>query len=128
MATKIKVVITDVDGCLTNGAIYQFRSGDIARQFSTLDGRGFSLLRENGIKTAIMTSAAQGEQEIIDRANWLNVEHVYMDVRNKAELLNTLMYPVTTIQPQLTDDFDSVAYFGNDTNDLEAMKLCGFAG
>jgi YrbI family 3-deoxy-D-manno-octulosonate 8-phosphate phosphatase len=121
VAIKIKAVITDVDGCLTNGAIYQFRSGDIARQFSTLDGRGFSLLHENGIKTAIMTSAAEEEQEIIDRANWLNVEYVYMDIRDKAKM-------VFGFSEEYSIPLSDIAFLGNDVNDFGAMQICGFVG
>lgn len=52
---KIKMVLTDCDGCLTDGGMYYSDSGSECKKFNTKDGMGFQLLRERGIKTGIIT-------------------------------------------------------------------------
>ncbi|EPA05321.1 hypothetical protein [Candidatus Nitrosarchaeum limnium] len=55
IAKKIKVVLTDVDGVLTNGGMYYSSKGDVMKKFHARDGMGISLLRKNKIPTIIIT-------------------------------------------------------------------------
>ena len=55
-AKKIKLMIFDVDGVLTDAGMYYTESGDEFKKFNTHDGMAFQMLREAGIKTAIITS------------------------------------------------------------------------
>lgn len=112
---EIKQVITDVDGCLTDGGVYYFDDGRRARKFSTFDGAGFSLLHERGIQTILITSS--GAEEIHWRAKWLKVNHINLNVIDKAHFIEV-------VYPQF---LDTAAYFGNDMNDYDAMKLCAFS-
>ena len=68
---SIKLVITDVDGSLTDGGVYYFEDGSRARKFSTLDGAGFALLKDAGISVVMLSSS--DSSEIVHRANWLGV-------------------------------------------------------
>ena len=52
---KIKVVLTDVDGVLTDGGMYYTKDGDIMKRFHARDGMGVTLLRKNKIPTVIVT-------------------------------------------------------------------------
>jgi len=52
---KIKIVMTDVDGVLTDGGMYYSSNGDIMKKFFTRDGMGVTLLRKNGIPSIIVT-------------------------------------------------------------------------
>ena len=52
---KIKMVLTDVDGVLTDGGMYYTKNGDIMKRFHVRDGMGVSLLRKNKITTIIVT-------------------------------------------------------------------------
>ena len=52
---KIKLVLTDVDGVLTDGGLYYTAEGDIMKKFHVRDGMGVTLLRKNNIKTIIIT-------------------------------------------------------------------------
>jgi len=53
---KIKLVITDVDGTLTDGGMYYSDKGEIIKKFNTKDGMGVELLLKNNIKTILMTN------------------------------------------------------------------------
>ncbi len=52
---KIKVVLTDVDGVLTDGGMYYTKEGDMMKKFHTRDGMGVTLLRKKSIPTIIIT-------------------------------------------------------------------------
>ena len=52
---KIKIVLTDVDGVLTDGGMYYTKDGDIMKKFHARDGMGVTLLRKNNIPTIIVT-------------------------------------------------------------------------
>ncbi len=121
---EIKVVISDVDGSLSDGGIYVFSNGVQARKFSTFDGEGVGLLKESGVDVILVSQS--NATEIRKRAQWLDIPF-YGGVTNKAKLLDMLLHP-TMVQRAWVDDLDSVAFFGNDLSDLEAMKLCGFVG
>ena len=54
-ASKIKVVLTDVDGVLTDSGMYYSNKGDIMKKFHTRDGMGVTLLRKNNIPSVIVT-------------------------------------------------------------------------
>ena len=54
-ASKIKVVLTDVDGVLTDGGMYYSTKGDIMKKFHARDGMGVTLLRKNNIPSIIVT-------------------------------------------------------------------------
>ena len=52
---KIKIVLTDVDGVLTDGGMYYTKEGDIMKRFHTRDGMGVTLLRKRNIPTIVIT-------------------------------------------------------------------------
>ena len=55
LGKKIQIVITDVDGVLTDGGMYYSDKGESLKKFNTRDGMGFELLRKSNIRTIIMT-------------------------------------------------------------------------
>lgn len=114
--SKIHTVITDVDGSLTDGSVYMSSDGVRTRKFSTFDGEGFRILREHSI-SVIMISQSEA-QEIVDRANWLEVPF-FGGVFDKEEWAKTHLGEYRRHE---------TAHFGNDLNDLEIMKWCAFPG
>jgi N-acylneuraminate cytidylyltransferase len=116
---KIKLFLTDVDGVLTDAGMYYSEKGDELKKFSTLDGAGFMLLRLIGIKTGFIT----GEQtELVEhRARKLQVDFVFQNVKNKAQILDDLCQQT---QLQKTE----VAYMGDDINDIEIIQAAGVTG
>ncbi len=115
---SLKLVITDVDGSLTDGGVYYFEDGSKARKFSTLDGAGFALLREAGILVIMLSSS--DSSEIVHRANWLGVPFFGGVVDKGAWMIDHFeSYSISE---------ENVAMFGNDVNDLPVMQLSGFPG
>jgi YrbI family 3-deoxy-D-manno-octulosonate 8-phosphate phosphatase len=115
---KIKLVITDVDGVLTDGGMYYSNKGEIMKKFNTKDGMGVELLLKNNIKTILMTK----ENSIIvkKRGKKMNVAATYVNIKNKEQELEKICkkFDVKT---------NEIAYIGDDLNDYKIMKLVGFS-
>ena len=88
LCKKIKLVITDVDGVLTDGGMYYSDKGEIMKKFNTKDGMGVELLLKNNIKTILMTK----ENSIIakKRGKKINAVATYINVKNKEEELDKI--------------------------------------
>lgn len=116
-AKNIRLVATDCDGVLTDGGMYYSESGDEIKRFNTLDGMGFECLRNQGIKTAIITG--ETNRMVENRAKKLKVDDLIMGQKNKLEALEKLCakYEIS---------FDEVAYIGDDVFDIPAIEACGF--
>jgi 3-deoxy-D-manno-octulosonate 8-phosphate phosphatase (KDO 8-P phosphatase) len=117
--TKIKLLITDVDGVLTDAGMYYSESGDELKKFNTRDGMGIVLLREQyGIDTAIITR--EKTKIVENRAKKLKIQHCYQGVLDKTATLRELLTK-TGLKPE------NVAYAGDDINDIDVLKLVGFS-
>ncbi len=114
---EIKMFLTDCDGCLTDGGMYYSENGDELKRFHTLDGMGLKMLHEKGIVTGIIT----GERQELNRrrARKLNVDIMKEGVRDKLSVIKELC-------AEYGIGIQSVAYIGDDINDLEAIKGVGF--
>lgn len=115
---KSKMLVMDVDGVLTDAGMYYSESGEELKKFNTRDGKGIELIRNIGIKTAIITSE---NTKIVDkRAKKLNIDYVYQGVKNKAEVLLELS-DVSGIS------IDDMIYIGDDINDLSCIEMAGIS-
>jgi YrbI family 3-deoxy-D-manno-octulosonate 8-phosphate phosphatase len=113
---RVKLVVTDVDGVLTDDGMYYAESGEEIKRFNTRDGMGVARLREGGIETAIVT---QETTEIVRRrAEKLGIAHLFQGERDKRARIEALA-------AELGLDLRDVAYIGDDVNDLEAIGVCG---
>ena len=115
---KIKLVITDVDGVLTDGGMYYNDKGEYMKKFNTRDSMGMELLLKNGIKTILMTR--ENSQIVRERVKKIQIVDLYSDVQKKEETLPELLKKYNVSQ-------DEIAYIGDDINDLEIMKVVGFS-
>ncbi|MBL7974678.1 MAG: HAD-IIIA family hydrolase [Candidatus Kapabacteria bacterium] len=114
----VKLLAMDVDGTLTDGAMYYTHEGDAMKRFSTRDGMGITLLHRAGIQTAIITSE---ETPIVQaRAHKLKINHVILGSHAKHTAIKRL---ADKFNIQLSE----IAFIGDDVNDYHAMKICGFA-
>lgn len=113
---KVRFVITDVDGTLTDGGMYYGVAGEVMKLFNTRDGMGFTLLHRAGVETAIMTS--EDTEIVASRARKLKVAHVFLGVRNKKE-------EFTKFCLQHNISAEECAYIGDDINDEWPMRLSG---
>lgn len=115
--SNIKLFLTDVDGCLTDGGMYYSEKGDELKKFNTRDGMAFQILREHGIKTGIVTS--ESVHLNLRRAQKLKLDYVEIDCKNK-------FLKIQGIAKEMGISLSEVAFVGDDINDLEAIKNVGF--
>ena len=113
--TKITTVLVDCDGTLASSQILYFRSGDVARSFSTYDGEGVARLKQHGIRVAIVTQSDSAE--IYNRAKWLGIG-CYGSVYDKAEFLEFFIKDELKLGIKI--ELDEICFMGNDLNDLDA--------
>lgn len=112
---KIKYLVMDVDGTLTNGKFYIGNEGEVFKTFDTKDGFAIKhLLPEYGIIPIIITAR---ESKIVSiRAKELNVKEVYQGIENKFEYLIEILRKRNEAYT-----LDEVAYIGDDLLDLKCM-------
>ncbi len=117
-ARKIKLVICDIDGVLTDGRIIYDSEGRELKNFHVLDGLGLVLLKKAGIQTGIIS--ARNSKVVAHRAKELKVDHVFTGVFPKLAAYEQLIKKL-----KLTDD--EVCFIGDDLPDLGVMKRVGLA-
>lgn len=116
-ADKIRLVLTDVDGVLTDTGIYYSPDGEMIKRFSIRDGMGVERLRKLAdIETGIVTGENSGT--VLARAQKLKITQVYLGVTDKISLLEEILK-----KNQLQSE--NIAFIGDDVNDLEIMKAVG---
>ena len=115
---RIKLLLLDVDGVMTDGRIIYFNDGGEAKAFDVKDGHGLKLIQRAGIKVGIIT----GRQSdiVARRAAELGIELVYQGAKDK-------MQPFMEILEKLGLKASEVAYVGDDLVDLPVMRLVGFS-
>jgi len=115
---RIKLLLLDVDGVMTDGRIMYLNDGGEAKAFDVKDGHGLKLIQRAGIKVGIIT----GRQSdiVARRAAELGIELVYQGAKDK-------MQPFMEILEKLGLNASEVAYVGDDLVDLPVMRLVGFS-
>ena len=115
---RIKIVLTDVDGVLTNSDQYFSENGEIMKRFHVIDGMGVNILKRNKIPTIIVTKE---RSEIVKKwAKDVNIHRVLMGIKNKETVLTKLCKEFN-LQP------NQIAFIGDDVNDLPLLKLVGIS-
>ena len=114
---NIKYLVMDVDGTLTDGKIYMSPTGELFKAFDIKDGCGIAtILPKHSIIPVIIT--ARESQIVLNRAEELNISHVYQSCRDKLSKLCEVC----------DNRMDEVAYIGDDLPDLEVMMAVKEAG
>jgi 3-deoxy-D-manno-octulosonate 8-phosphate phosphatase (KDO 8-P phosphatase) len=114
----IKLVITDVDGVLTDGGMYYSDKGDIMKKFHARDGMGVTLLKKQKIPTIIITK--EKTKIVREWSKKMSIHHLYDGVQNKFSLLEKISNDFN-LQPK------NIAFIGDDVNDFELLKHVGLA-
>ena len=117
-AKKIRLVIFDVDGVLTDGMLYLTDSGEEIKAFNARDGHGMKMLRESGVELAIITGRASRCVE--QRAGNLGIELLFQGATDKARVYADLLAARKL-------DAGATAYMGDDLIDLPVLRRCGLA-
>jgi len=114
----VKILLTDVDGVLTDGGMYYSKDGDIMKKFFARDGMGITLLKKQHIPTIIVTK----EKTVMVRkwAKKMSIKKILDGVKSKE-----------TVLAKICKDFQvtlqEIAFIGDDVNDIELLKKVGFA-
>lgn len=117
-AKKIKVLVLDVDGVMTDGSLMIGDDGQEYKVFHAHDGLGMKLLNKTDVKMAIITGRTSNVVKI--RAETNHIEHCYQGVEDKGMAFDDLINKLG-ISPE------EAAFMGDDIVDIPAMRKCGLA-
>ncbi len=118
-ARKIKLLLTDSDGVLTDGGVYYSDRGEELKRFNIRDGMGVARLRSvAGVEVGIVTG--EFSASVKKRAEKLSIIEYHPGASDKVAVLKEIMD-----RKNLTAE--EIAYIGDDTNDVEVMKLVGLS-
>ncbi len=116
---NIKLIITDVDGVLTDGHVNITDSGEQMRSFYVRDGLALKALMKNGYYVGIIT-AALTSGAVETRAKMLGINLLYIGLEEKAKIVDLW-------RKKLKLKWENIAYIGDDLIDIEVMKKVGFS-
>ena len=119
----IKLFLTDVDGCLTDGGMYYTAEGDAMKRFCVYDGMGMVRLQQAGVPCGILTS--ENSPIVKARAEKLKLQYLYLGVGSRVQAGLTKLQAAQEICQQLGISLDEVCYVGDDVNDVELLCAVG---
>lgn len=137
----IKLFLTDVDGCLTDGGLYLDENGVETKRFCVYDGMGMVLLRQHGIPCGILTS--EKTPIVLHRARKLCLEYLYRGVGRKIDRATCLKHVPAAAEAVEIDciskrdaaeeicrslgiTLQEVCFVGDDVNDLDLLSAVGY--
>jgi 2-dehydro-3-deoxyphosphooctonate aldolase (KDO 8-P synthase) len=116
---KIKLLLTDVDGVLTDAGMYYTNSGNEMKKFNVHDGMGLQLIKKAGIKTGIITS--ETSKLVENRNDKLKLDYLFQGRINVGKLSSAI-----EICENEGITLEEVAYIGDDVNCIELLSAVGF--
>lgn len=117
-AAKIRLVIFDVDGVLTDGSLYLGENGEEYKAFYARDGMGIKMLQASGVSIGIIS--ARNSPVVTHRMHSLGIQYVFQGQSDKLRAFQQLCQQ-TQLHPY------QVAYVGDDVNDIPVMLQAGLA-
>jgi 3-deoxy-D-manno-octulosonate 8-phosphate phosphatase (KDO 8-P phosphatase) len=117
-AARVKLMIFDVDGVLTDGSLHYGADGEALKTFNVYDGLGIKLLQESGVHTAIIS--ARISPQVARRAADLGIGFVHQGGHDKLTPFNALLQTTGLTAEQ-------VGFIGDDVVDLPILSRVGFA-
>src|SRR5512146_639734 len=117
-ARRVRLMIFDVDGVLTDGRLWYGPAGEALKAFHTLDGHGIKMLAQSGVAPAILSG--RRSQAVAQRAAELGIVHVLQGIEDKRSAYAALL-------EQLGVQAEETGYVGDDVVDLPVLLRCGFA-
>lgn len=115
--SKIKLLILDVDGVMTDGSFYISDSGDISRKFSVLDGFGIVNAISRGLEIAVITGGKG--KAVTHRCDYLGIKNAFLGREDKHNVYTKILRPKLGIKDE------EVAFMGDDVYDMELMRMIG---
>ncbi|HET9735950.1 MAG TPA: HAD hydrolase family protein [Burkholderiales bacterium] len=117
-ARRVRLMVFDVDGVLTDGRLWYGPQGEALKAFHTLDGHGLKMLAQSGIPAAILSG--RSSPAVALRAAELGVAHVVQGAQDKAAGFATLLARLGLAPAE-------AGCMGDDVPDLPVLERCGFA-
>ena len=118
-AKKIRLLLTDVDGVLTDGGVYYGETGEVLKRFSIRDGMGVERLRKLcGIDTGIVTGELS--PSVARRAEKLQITQLHLGIKDKLGRVEEILQAGGW-------NWDELAFIGDDVNDLEVLQRVGLS-
>lgn len=117
-AKKLKLLILDVDGVLTDGKLFFDNDGTEYKAFHARDGHGIKLLQQTGVEVAVISG--RRSNSVLLRMNQLGIKHVYQGYENKILAFHEILEKIA-IKPE------QAAHVGDDLLDLPLMVRVGLA-
>jgi len=111
---KIKLVVTDFDGIITDNCVYVDENKNMSRRLNFRDVMGFSLLKKNGFLIAIISGEKNSSIDLIKEK--FDIEDVFCDIRIKKTVLESLL-------SKYNINNDEYIYIGDDVNDKECLEM-----
>lgn len=118
LLSNIELVITDIDGVLTDGGIYYDEHGECMKRFHVRDGLGIKLLQQAGVKVAVLSG--RDSKALRKRLADLGIDIFNLGVKNKEVACKDIIKQVGTTKA-------NTLYIGDDSIDLPAFISCGLA-
>jgi 3-deoxy-D-manno-octulosonate 8-phosphate phosphatase (KDO 8-P phosphatase) len=115
---RLKLMIFDVDGVLTDGTLYFSETGAELKAFNARDGHGIKMLKESGVEIAILS--ARRSRAVDARAAELGITLIVQGARDKREAFESLI-------ARAHASAEATGYMGDDLVDLPVLSRCGFA-
>ena len=119
----IKLIIFDFDGVFTNNNVY-FKNNNIYKYYNIKDGKGLSLLKDNNIKTGLISNFKTKKKllfnDLENLTQHLNFDKVFIGEGNKLDILNQWLEEYNFI-------IDDVAFIGDDLNDISIIEKVKFS-
>ncbi|MVM37545.1 HAD hydrolase family protein [Spirosoma sp. HMF3257] len=118
-AARIKLLLTDCDGVLTDAGVYYGENGEVLKKFNIRDGMGVERLRKlANVDTGIITG--ETSPSVVARAAKLKITELHLGCKDKLALLPDILTRTGL-------DASEVAFIGDDVNDLEIQQAIGFS-
>lgn len=118
-AKKVKLLLTDCDGVLTDAGVYYSADGEELKRFSIRDGMGVERLRKTvGVETGIITGERSGS--VVARAAKLQIEELHLGIKDKITCLEGILEKQGLQK-------EEIAYIGDDVNDLSVIPVIGLS-
>lgn len=121
----IKLFLTDVDGCLTDGGMYYGDDGAEYKRFNVYDGAGMVLLQRAGVPCGILTG--EDTKIVENRARRLHLQYLYMGIGTFHTDKPTKRQVAESICAELGITLSDVCYVGDDVNDIDLLEVVGHA-
>ncbi|MGQ0511052.1 MAG: KdsC family phosphatase [Betaproteobacteria bacterium] len=117
-AKRVRIMLFDVDGVLTDGRLWYGPAGEVFKAFSVLDGHGMKMLMASGIEVALLSG--RSSPAVAARAAELGIRHALLGIEDKAAAFARLLAELGFAPGQ-------AGFMGDELVDLPVMRRCAFA-